>query len=386
MGKRSASCWPSKQQELLLKASLSQQDDSKIAWEKWKQCCEIQSLDQGSLRLIPLLYKNLCTLSIEDPLIDLYRAHYQQSWIHGTQLLQDFSNILSLLGEHGIPTLLFKGAALVIKYYKDPALRPMTDCDVLVPKDKALECIQLLHERGWHPIQGFTWERVIDRMHLMKGVNIAHNKHSDVDLHWHLLRDFVLSNVDETFWESSIPIEINGIQTRTLDPTDQLYQTLAHGHRWNEVAPIRWIADATFILNATDTSILWDRIVQTAQRTRLTMRIRSALSYLSDTFALPIPKIVLDEMASISVDKAERMEYEAMIHPASSRTGPVGAIEETYYRYKRFAWNSKHSGRRMSFLDYLKLWWNARHWIALPILFIKKMARRIVLKSTDMTR
>ena len=49
----------------------------------------------------------------------------------------------------GIETMLLKGAALLILFYKDAGLRPMTDVDLLVRRDQANRAIQLLTSLGW---------------------------------------------------------------------------------------------------------------------------------------------------------------------------------------------------------------------------------------------
>jgi hypothetical protein len=47
-------CWPTEQQELLLKAALLKGEPAIQAWERWVSQVDINDLDQGSLRLTPL--------------------------------------------------------------------------------------------------------------------------------------------------------------------------------------------------------------------------------------------------------------------------------------------------------------------------------------------
>ena len=49
-------CWPSRQQELLLKASLLRGKEALSAWEEWRSDVDIEQVDVASHRLLPLLY------------------------------------------------------------------------------------------------------------------------------------------------------------------------------------------------------------------------------------------------------------------------------------------------------------------------------------------
>jgi hypothetical protein len=52
-------CWPSPEQELLLKASLLKDEQALRAWSELKARIDPADLDPGSLRLLPLLWHNL---------------------------------------------------------------------------------------------------------------------------------------------------------------------------------------------------------------------------------------------------------------------------------------------------------------------------------------
>ena len=65
-----------------------------------------------------------------------------------------------------------------------------------------------------------------------------------LDLHRYALEQLAS---DEPFWSAAVEIDVMGVRTRALAPTDQLLHVVAHGGRWNPVPPVRWIADAELI-------------------------------------------------------------------------------------------------------------------------------------------
>ena len=69
-------CWPTWEQESLLKAALLQGEEAIKAWHKWKSRVDVDQLDPGSLRLLPLLYRNLRTHGVEDPLMNRFKGIY----------------------------------------------------------------------------------------------------------------------------------------------------------------------------------------------------------------------------------------------------------------------------------------------------------------------
>ena len=379
MNKIQTDCWPTDHQKLLLKACLFQGDDALSSWNQWKQGCDVQNLDKGSLRLLPLLYKNLRSLNIEDPLINQFRAFYYQTWCHNRKILEDFSGILAFFTEHGIPTLLLKGAALILQCYQDPGLRPIADVDMLIPYDRAMQSLHLLSERGWKPISDVKWSSILSGISHSQATHLTHNNHLELDLHWHLLGDFIHTDAEKQFWQNAVPIDMNGMQTRILDPTDQLFHTFLHGHRWNSVPPVRWIADAVYIFRNTKMEIAWNRMIELTQRYHITLRIKSALNYLLTEFNMPVPELIIKKLNSCPVNKMEIHEYYSLINLPSKSVDLIGAIKKHYNRYKRLSINSHLSGRRLSFQKYLIDQWNVKYPFLLPFYIIYKFLKRIVL-------
>jgi len=70
-------------------------------------------------------------------------------------LSREMDRLLAALHEADIPAILLKGAILAENLYPNPALRPMSDLDILVPHDRVLDAREVLERLGYralHPI------------------------------------------------------------------------------------------------------------------------------------------------------------------------------------------------------------------------------------------
>ena len=72
--------WPTPHQLLLLKAALLRDEPALDAWAEWKVGVDIDSLDWGSQRLLPKLYKNLHSHGIEEPLVRKFKGFHRRTW------------------------------------------------------------------------------------------------------------------------------------------------------------------------------------------------------------------------------------------------------------------------------------------------------------------
>jgi hypothetical protein len=208
--------------------------------------------------------------------------------------------------------MVLKGAALVSLHYPDSGLRPMADTDVLVPTRHARPVMDLLMARGWVPVGMAPEAR---RPELTLSVRHAHEfRHpsgQDLDLHWNVFWECCAPDADDEFWAAAVPLEIRGVRTRALCPTDQLLHVCVHGARWNVVPSLRWAADALMVLRTSGVGIDWDRLVDQSRRRGLVLPMRDTLTFLVDVLHAPVPLDVLTMLCRSRVSWIEHTEYRA---------------------------------------------------------------------------
>ena len=92
------SSFATKDQELLLRAALLKGADAVEAWNEWKSAVDWEGhLDNGSFRLLPLLYTNLKRLEVRDPLMGKLKGIYLKAWYENQRLFFEASKILDYL-------------------------------------------------------------------------------------------------------------------------------------------------------------------------------------------------------------------------------------------------------------------------------------------------
>ena len=324
---------PTPLQELLLKAALLPAKEAIPAWEEWKASVDIDKLDAGSYRLLPLLYRNLHNLGIDGPVLSKLKGVYRHTWSKNHFLFQRLVPLLEAFHLASIETLILKGAALMLLYYNDYGLRPMGDFDVLVRRKDLRTAIAVLDRLGWTlesewPKENIPFKKVLDRFsespalglpeallpfHHAMGFEKTDGGH--IDLHWHISHECLTAHVTDEFWNRAMPMQMNRIPTQVLDPTDQLLHICLHGSRWNHLPPVRWVADAMTILNVKESKIDWNRLSAQVEKHRLILPLTDALFYLQETFDAPIPSAVIRHLEELPTSKREQVKYQVTSQP-----------------------------------------------------------------------
>jgi hypothetical protein len=367
-------CWPTKEQQLLLRAALLQGSEAINAWNMWKSVVDVVRSDPGSQRLFPLLYQNLLTHEMRDPLMNRLGGTYRLTWYKNQTLFHNATPLLRSFHNAGIETMILKGAVMTLLYYKDYGLRLADDFGILVRAERAQEAIDILTGLDWVTRSPVTLTAsCFPTRHAYVFENIAGHR---VVLQWHLLPDCCYADVDRMLWERAIPTELHGVSTRALNPTDQLLQTCAQGAAWSLPHLPQWAADAMMILRAPDTKIDWDRLADQAQERGLTLQLLDSWHYLRDQLSAPVPPDILERAQDIPASRIERMEHRFRTHPPRL----LGGLPRIWFCFLRTVQTTDKTipwFRLASFPRFLQHTWALDHLWQVPFCIISKGIRRI---------
>lgn len=323
-------CWPLPTQELLLKAALLQGQPALDAWEQWVQTVDIDQLDGGSYRLLPLLYRSMQKHHVEHPHMKRLKGVYRQVWYKNQMLFHGMTKLLRALHERGIRTMVLKGTAMTALYYGEYGLRGMDDFDILVPVTQARTAINNLHALRWYEHFRFPEPLRDDYFSVLHSHTYADTSKRQFDLHWHVFPECCEPTDDDDLWEAAIPVVIDGVETLALCPADQVLHICTHGVRWNGVPPLRWIADLAVLLN--NTPVDWERVLRQARNRQMMVLMREALTYVHELLGVPVPPEVLHELRTAAVSPLEHKEYELRMVPSGDRWN---ALKYTWYNFSR---------------------------------------------------
>lgn len=299
--KRDAKFWPDEQQGLLLRAALLPAREALAAWRELRPHLDVERLDSGSRRLLPLLALGLRRHGVDDPRLAPMERLYAQTSLRNALLFERARAILAGLATAGLPTIVLKGVPLVLRYYRDPGLRPMADVDVLVRCGDVAPALEVLGRLGFRPSRPVTSGFVT-----VKHAVACAGPGGTCDLHWRVFEEPCPPAADEELWAAARPLLVAGAASLALDPADELLHVCVHGAKWSPTPPIRWVADAMLILRSAP--IDWARVVAQARRRRFVLRIRGALAYLRHALEAPVPAEVLASLGRLPVSPLERLD------------------------------------------------------------------------------
>ena len=369
-------CWPTREQELLLKAALLSGPEALDAWGEWQRVADIEKTDEGSIGILPLLYENLRRHGAATPLLPRLRGVYRHTWYRNQLHDHRVKGVLRSMEGAGIRTLLLKGMALSHVHYGNLGTRPMRDGDLLVPFPDAPSACDVLRRTGWTPLfEPLERERVC-----RASAPFVDSSGQELDLHWHVLHEDLRADADADFWAGAVPFRLGDVDTLVLDPADQLLHVLVHGIAWSKVPSIRWAADAVMIVRSTGGRIDWRRLIDSAVTRRLSCTVRDGLDYVHRTFGSEIPGWVVAELRSRVPSVGERLENRFRVD-----MGPGALWGETPSLAFKYVRASRGRGRRPTvrgFVDFLGAYWRVDA-TRLPAKIVRKLVRRTLWTLTS---
>ena len=321
-------CTPNREQTWLLKMCVKNGEEAEQAWQAWRTHVNLDDIDPASYRLLPLAYRNLVNLGVEDSLLGRLKGIYRHSWYKNQMTYRHAREIIALFQEAGIRVMLLKGAAMSICYYQDNGIRFMRDVDIMVPRANYAEALQIMDKLDWqtktHPIETLIWYS--EHQFLHSGALCKND--FELDLHYQLL-PFVPQE-KESYWSDATCKTWFDQTVYFPSATDLLFHTCVHGISWSH-AYLSWIPDALFILN--HEPIAWQSLIKRAEETRMIVFLRNSLGYLQQEFQAPIPAEILQQLNDMPVSGIEIQEYKLLSQPLLTVTD---VIKQNFFRTCRY--------------------------------------------------
>lgn len=297
--------WPSPEDEFLLKAALFQGAAAQRALQEWEARVELDRVDFGAFRLLPLLHHNLKKNGIASRDAERLAGIARRAWAENQLILNRASRALAELARLEFPVLLLKGVPLIVEVYRDTGLRTLGDVDILVHPADAAAILEWLTKNGWRYKLGSL---PADPLASTTSLNFISPEGLDLDLHWAIFFNRPEPQNDLPFWKAATPMNLNGVPALGPGWADLFFIACTQGFRWDPVLPLRWVADAYWMLTHPDREMDWGRLVWQARRLEQGLLMRTALSYLKTSFELPVPRAVINQLQRIRPGGYERLE------------------------------------------------------------------------------
>jgi hypothetical protein len=176
----------------------------------------------GALKLKDLL--SFIPADLREYLQTLYNHNGERNH----RLLDHAEETASFLNKLGVEPVLLKGTAnLLSGLYSDPSTRFITDIDMLVPKDRIVDCVRKLRGAGYHylfPPESNAWKNHHHCPPLLKN-----NRYFRIEMHHELLQTQYRRLIDAAdVLKDSIPIAIGTARARTPSLIHRVIHNIAH--------------------------------------------------------------------------------------------------------------------------------------------------------------
>lgn len=288
--------WPSGPQAELLEIILS---DEPVAdrWDGWQARYPIRDTD--AYRLVPALYRRLQ----QDGIVPgaYLKGVARHCYASGVVQRQAAYEMVGRLAAAEIPCLAMKGLALSTLLGYTP--RHMGDVDLLVPKDRVKEALQITLAAGWIPNTGMN---IHDLLRTMRFTHAADFTRAGLrlDLHWHTAHQDRSTTFDLPVWGRS---SLKGVLT-IPSRTDLLFQTMLHGLR-HDASAHAWPVDLFNIVKASDEPLDWQTLMTVATSRRLMVQLNVLVTALDHYVPGTVPAGVRERVQTEDVSHLELLEH-----------------------------------------------------------------------------
>jgi hypothetical protein len=274
-----------------------------IGWDEFTSAdWELFSQMANREGVAPLMYCKLKDSPIKVPpsTFNFLRSAYYQTLAQNTLIYQEIERILKVLDEARIPVIVLKGVALAATAYEDIGLRPMSDIDILLPRQSVEEAEQIVSELGYtknlpHRLPEI-WKRTNYCISLEKQVGLSN---LELEIHWGLVAgdtDWRSPSLD-WFYRRTEAIRISqqnfqsGSRHLILTPTAHLLYLSAHlmlQHGGSQ-ARLIWLYDLHLLVCHIRSRLDFEELIKVAQEIHWTPALKDALSASNSCFNTYLP-------------------------------------------------------------------------------------------------
>ena len=243
----------------------------------------------------------------------LRRAYYQAA-ARNTLFYEELAAIVRTFNQANIPIILLKGAALAQGTYRNLALRPMSDLDLLVTSELMLGAEELLTQRGYTVLDGAE--------SYLRHMTFEHpnsNAGTHVEIHSHIVSSpyYRRAIPEEWLWRDPAELLVDGVPALTLSPQASIVHSCLHfldhiGTRGS----LLWLCDIAEV--ARDIDLDWDSLAHTLGEFEIALPVRSVLLECQELLGLPIPADPWRQLLSYRPGIVENKAYQFCLSPRRS--------------------------------------------------------------------
>jgi hypothetical protein len=211
--------------------------------------------------------------------------------------------VLRVFAQRGLPVIVLKGAFLAQVVYPHDSERMMSDVDLLVPKAKAREAVDVLQSLGYQSELGYPVQDMFSVKH--EAPVFVKDGFPPIDLHWTLTAPEMPFEIDlDGLWQRAQQINIAGVPVLGLSWEDFLLHLIIHIIRHRMYEMLRSVYDVAAMLHCCSLKIDWEALVLRARTWKVEHGTSLILNLANNLFGASIPESVFDGLQPDKIDPA----------------------------------------------------------------------------------
>jgi hypothetical protein len=241
---------------------------------------------------------------------EMFISNYAHSLVNLRRIELQLEELLRVFAEQQLDILVLKGPPLVRRLYRDPALRPIGDLDLLTRPGNLQRACRALISLGYRAIPGYDSPR---DFHALRGYTLIYRRGDEplVELHW---RPVSLASYQRAFspsdlWRRSIHTEIGSKRARLLDPEDELRYLCVHYAAEHHGKRLIWLIDIARLLENLPESWEWERFTTTTTALGVATPILGALDDCQTTLGLDVSDAPVAALRAATTSPAEKRAW-----------------------------------------------------------------------------
>lgn len=243
------------------------------------------------------------------------RAAYFLLGAENALYLEHARRVFEACAGAGIEVIALRGIAFLEPLYRDVALRPMSDIDLLA-RPAALPALEDL-------LETMRYRRIDGHPHQWTNASVVLDVHTGLAGDERIKTRRRAARIDmDAVWADARPARIAGAPVKTLSWVDTLLSCCHHAIK-HSCDRLVWFVDLAMLLKSPEAP--WEAVIDRARRFNLTKPAYYALSYAASTIGLSVPDAV---MRALRPARAGWLERRCMARVL--RGEPAGRFGEVF--------------------------------------------------------
>jgi hypothetical protein len=255
----------------------------------------------------PLIYSNLRRSGAAETLpsaaVEALSRSYYANAARNALLYNELCGVLQTFRKKGIDAIALKGIILADTVYRDRALRPMSDIDLLVKREKLEDAEASLIEMGYT----LGAHSMAKELRLERDYHLLYTKGAglNIEVHWHITRPTAPLRISiDDLWARAEPVLLAGAQTLSLSLEDLLLHLCQHMHKHDLIGGIRPLCDIAHVVEHYGNAVDWMELRTRSSQWGISPYVYLALCLAKELLDARVPSAFLKGFEPAGFDRA----------------------------------------------------------------------------------